>query len=86
MQYKLNDTNISTEVFIRMIATMNSVAMSRFFEGMYCGIFEHLLTAGSKDRKLFGPISTYFGTVEINGRGMLYLYCLVWLYGVFHIT
>ncbi len=57
-----------------MIAIMNSVAVARFFEATCCGIFEHLLAAGSKDGGLLGPISTYFGIVKTNGQGMLHLH------------
>lgn len=65
---------------------MNPVAVARFFETTCCGIFEHLMAAGSKDGGLLGPVSTYFGIVETNGQGMLHLYCLVWLRDVFHIS
>ncbi len=74
MRYELNGANTSAEAFARITATMNSVAMARFFEATCRGIFEHLLAAGSKDGGLFSPISTYFGTVEKNGRGILHLH------------
>ena len=67
MQYKFNGANTSIEAFAKMTATMNPVAIVRFFEATCRGIFEHLLAVGSKDGGLFGPISTYFGTVETNG-------------------
>ncbi len=66
MRYELNGINTSVEAFARMTATMNPIAVARFFEAICCGIFEHLLATGSKDRGLLGPISTYFGTVETN--------------------
>lgn len=65
---------------------MNSVAMAYFFEVICYSIFEYLLAASFKDRSLFSPISTYFGMVEINNQGMLYLYCLVWFCNAFYIT
>ncbi|WP_375449088.1 hypothetical protein [uncultured Nostoc sp.] len=86
MRYEDNGVNNSAEAFARMTATMNPVAVARFFEATCRGIFEHLLAAGSKDGWLLGPVSTYFGTVETNGRGMLHLHCLVWLRGAFHIS
>lgn len=86
MQYKLNGANISIEAFAKMIAIMNSIAMSHFFETMCYGIFVHLLAIGSKNRRLFSSISTYFGIVKTNNQGILYLHCLVWLCDVFHIT
>ena len=52
------------EVFSTMTARIYLIAIIRFFKAMCCGIFEHLLANGSKDREFFGPISTYFGTVK----------------------
>ncbi len=47
MRYKLNGAITSAETFARMTATRNPVAVARFFEATYHGIFEHLLVAGS---------------------------------------
>ncbi len=69
-----------------MTVTMNPIAMARFFETTCYGIFEYLLAAGFNDGRLLGPISTYFGIVETNSRGMLHLHYLVWLHDAFHIT
>lgn len=60
-------------------ATMNPVAVAQFFDTTCKEIFCHLLKAGSSDGGLFGPVSTYFETVETNGRGILHLHCLIWL-------
>lgn len=86
IQYKLNGINTSPEPFAKMTTTMNLVAVARFFEIMCCSIFEYLFVAGSKNKVLFGLISTYFGTVEINNQEMLHLQYLAWLCGAFHIT
>ncbi len=86
IQYELNGANTSTEIFARMIAIMNFIAMARFFETTCHSIFQHFLAAGSKDGGLFGLISTYFGKVETNSQGMLHLHCLVWFHGSFYIT
>lgn len=86
MQYEYNGINNSAEAFTRMTITINLIAMACFFEVICCSIFEYLLTAGSKDGGFLGLISTYFGTVETNGQGMLYLYCLVWVCTAFHIS
>lgn len=66
-------------------ATMNSVAIAQSFDVICKEIFEYLLAAGSKTGGIFGPVSTYFGTVETNGRGMLHLHLLVWLRGAYYI-
>lgn len=84
MRYKLNGTNTFVEAFVRMTVTMNPV--DHFFETTCRGIFEHLLAVCSKDGGVLSLISTYFGTVKTNGREMLYLHYLVWLYSAFHIT
>ena len=76
----------TADAFARATATMNPIVVAQFFETICTGIFEHLLAAGSKDGGLLGPVSTYFGTVETNGRGMLHLHCLVWLRGAFHLS
>lgn len=44
------------------------LAVARFFDTTCQGIFNHLLQVKSSDGGLFGPLSTYFGTVETNGR------------------
>ncbi len=86
MRYKLNGANTSAEIFARMTAIMNPIAMARFCETMCHSIFKHLLATGSNDRGLFGPISTHFGIVETNGQGILHLHCLVWFCDIFYIT
>lgn len=67
----------TTSAFRYATATMNPVAVATFFHETCRGIFNQLLKAGSSEGGLFGPVSTYFGTVETNGRGMLHLNCLV---------
>ena len=66
-------------------ATMNPVAVAQFFQSICSAIFEHLLQDSPANPGLFGPVSTYFGTVETNGRGMLHLHCLVWLKRLYHL-
>lgn len=86
MRYKNNGVNNSAEVFARMTATINPVAIVHLFKATCCDIFEHLLAAGSKNRKFFGFVSTYFGIVETNSQGILYLHYLVWFCDAFHIS
>ncbi|WP_375449315.1 hypothetical protein [uncultured Nostoc sp.] len=85
MQCKKSGNSNTVDAFARAIATMNPIVVAQFFKTICTGIFDHLLAAGSKDGGLLGPVSTYFGTVETNGCGMLYLHCLVWLCGAFHL-
>ena len=72
-------------VFARKTATMNPVAVAKFFHIICEGVLLSLFASGSRDGGLLGPVSTYFGTVETNGRGMLHLHCLVWLKGASHL-
>ena len=67
-------------------ATMNPVAVAQFFEATCSAVFDHLLQDGLAGTGLLGHVSTYFGTVETNGRGMLHLHCLVWLKGFYHLA
>lgn len=83
VQYEI-DSRATANIHAATV-TMNPVAIAQFFSATCKGIFDHLLAFGTNDKGLFGPISMYFGTVEINGQGMLHLHCLVWLLGVFHI-
>lgn len=78
--------NISIKTFIRIIATMNFIAIVRFFEIIYYYIFKYLLATSFKDKSFLGFISTYFGIIETNIRGILYLHCLVWLFDTLCIT
>ncbi len=86
VRYESSESNGTADAFVRATATMNPVAVARFFEAICTGIFEHLLAAGSNNGGLLGPVSTYFGKVETNGRGLLHLHCLVWLRGAFHLS
>jgi PIF1-like helicase/Helitron helicase-like domain at N-terminus len=65
----------------RKIATMNPAAIAVFFNKVCTGVLEALISPGEGRVGIFGEVSTYFGVVETNGRGMLHLHCLVWLAG-----
>ncbi len=69
----------TTSVFCYVASTINPVIVAIFFHKTYRKIFDHLLRARSSDDGLFGLVSTYFGIVVTNKRGILHLYCLVWL-------
>ncbi len=74
---RLPVSNNIPSAFKTFMATINPVAIATFFDETCTAIFDHLLAARSIESGLFGPVSTYFGIVETNERGMLYLYCLV---------
>lgn len=67
-------------------ATIIPIVIVTFFNKTYTTIIDHLLAVGSIDDGLFDFVSTYFGIVEINERGMLHLYCLVWLIGMTNLS
>jgi helitron helicase-like protein len=45
------------------------------------GVLEALTKPAGGEIGILGEVSTYFGAVETNSRGMLHLHCLVWLAG-----
>jgi hypothetical protein len=52
-----------------------------FFDKVCTGVLEALIRPAGGETGILGEVSTYFGAVETNGRGMLHLHCLVWLAG-----
>jgi Helitron helicase-like domain at N-terminus len=67
--------------FRRKTANMNPAAIAIFFDRLCTAILKGLVCPGEGQIGIFGEVSTYFGAVETNGRGMLHLHCLVWLAG-----
>ena len=63
--------------FCRKTANMNPATIAVFFHKVCTGILEALVSPGEGEIRIFGEVSTYFGVVETNGRGMLHLHCLV---------
>ena len=79
---QISDANAGSESASRFraaTATMNPVAVAQFFEATCATVFDGLLHDGVSGTGFLGPVSTYFGTVETNGQGMLRLHCLIWL-------
>src|SRR6202046_1238860 len=67
--------------FHRKTAKMNPAAIAVFFDKVCTGVLEALIRPAGGETGILGEVSTYFGAVETNGRGMLHLHCLVWLAG-----
>ena len=67
--------------FRRKTANMNPAAIAVFFDKVCTGVLEALIKPAGGEIGILGEVSTYFGAVETNGRGMLHLHCLVWLAG-----
>ena len=65
----------------RKTANMNPAAIAVFFHKVCTGVLEALISPAEGEIGIFGEVSTYFGVVETNGRGMLHLHCLIWLVG-----
>ena len=86
MQCKKSGNSNTADAFARSTATINPIAVAQFFETICTDIIEHLLAAGSKDSGILGLVSTYFGTIETNGHGILHLYCLIWLCRAFYLS
>jgi len=60
---------------------MNPAAIAVFFDKMCSAV--QALVCPSEGEGIFGDVSTYFGVVESNGRGMLqlHMHSLIWLAG-----
>lgn len=54
------------EIFIKITAMINLIAMVCFLEIICCDIFKDIIAASSKDKELFTLVSIYLGTIEIN--------------------
>ena len=66
-------------IFSCKTATMNPMAMAKFFYIIYEGVLLLLFINGCHNGGLLGPISTYFGIIETNAHSILHFYCFVWL-------
>lgn len=66
-------------VFACKTATINLMAVAKFFHIIYKGALLSLFASESCDGGLLKPVLTYFDTIKTNDYGMLYLHCLVWL-------
>jgi hypothetical protein len=71
----------ANDAFRRKTANMNPAAIAVFFDRLCTAVLKGLVCPGEDQIGIFGEVSTYFGAVETNGRGMLHLHCLVWLAG-----
>jgi len=60
---------------------MNPAAIAIFFHKICSGVLEALIRPVDGKKGVLGEVSTYFGVVETNGRGMLHLHALIWLAG-----
>lgn len=63
------------------VAISNPVAVAKFFDCICKAVLRGLLATGTGQPGILGDISNHYGVVETNGRGMLYMYTLVWLRG-----
>ena len=67
----------------RKTANMNPAAIAVFFDKVCTGVLQALICPGEDKMGVFGEVSTYFGAMKTNRRGMLHLNCLLWLAGNF---
>jgi Helitron helicase-like domain at N-terminus len=63
--------------------TANPVAVAEFFHHICDAFFANLLRSNTDELGILGKVSSHYGVVEANGRGMLHMHCLVWLKGNF---
>lgn len=64
-----------------MLAAKNPSACALFFHSMISGFVDIILRARSGGRGLLGTCTSYYGSVEANGRGTLHCHMLIWLKG-----
>lgn len=86
VQLRDSSSNVSTEEFGQAKTIINPVAMSQFFEATCVTIFKRFLAARSTKSRLLGPVSTYYGIVEINSQRILHLHFFVWLCRAFYLA
>ena len=77
IEIKLDLENDTQSAFVHRTAIINPVALAKFFHILCNTVFILLLIVGQLEKRLLGPISNYFATVEKNGCGILHLHCLV---------
>ena len=81
------DLDKETQFFFKQTtATMNLVSMAKFFYIIFKGFFVSLLVASKVKKGLLEQILNYFAIVETNGRGIVHLYCFVWLKGASYLA
>ena len=76
-EVKLNLESDVVSVFARKTATMNPVALAKFFDITCKVVLLSLFASKHRDGGLLGPVSTYFGTIKLNGRSIIHLDYLV---------
>lgn len=64
-------------IFVYKTATINLIAMVKFFYIIYKAVLLSLFINKYYDGGLLELVSTYFGIVKINSCNMFYLHCLV---------
>src|SRR6202011_5704692 len=57
----------------------NPVASARFFHFMIQAFIKHVLGVDTDHSGLYGDTSSYYGTVEQQGRLTLHLHMLLWM-------
>lgn len=66
------------------LAISDPMSLAIFFHREMTLFFEHYVKVGIES--VFGRISQYFGAVETNERGALYIHGLLWLHGNMHLS
>lgn len=77
MHYKNNNHNNFAKNFRQIIATINLIAIAKFFDIPCTSIFQYLLNAKFEENDILGLMSISFEMIKTNSEKMLYLYYLV---------
>lgn len=65
----------------KLFAAKHPAACAQFFDLMIRKFISVILRYGCPDRGAFGKCTSYFGTVEAQGKGTLHCHMLIWLEG-----
>lgn len=84
VRVKLDLGNNTQSAFARKMAKINPVAVAKFLYIICNTVFMSLFAVGQFEKEFLEPISIYYITVKINGHGILYMHCLVWLRDISH--
>lgn len=67
----------TNSAFMTTTTTINSDAITKFFNTTCTTTFDHFFMMGSIKVQLFCSVISYFQTVKTNKQGMAYFYYLV---------
>ena len=77
--FSVEEANLKNWWDRAVLASKDPVGSARFFQTIVRAFLKAFVKAGDLDGGVFGAVSTYYGTIEAQGRGALHLHILIWL-------